>query len=282
MPELPEVETITRQLKKKIKNLQIEKIDVKVEKIFHGKIEDIVGATVKDIYRRAKMIVITLNNGKSLLFHLKMSGQLIYEDNNGKYGGGHSIPPFDEIMPCKHTRVIFYFSDNSKLYFNEMRMFGWVKVMNNEGLQNEFSKIGVEPLNPQFDMDWFKSILAKKGNVKIKQLLMEQSLIAGIGNIYASEICFYAKVSPLRLAKNLNNKEIEMLFKGIKLILIEAINYQGTSSKQYVNLEGKPGNYDRLLKVYGRTGEKCYRCDGVIKRVIVAGRGTFYCSKCQK
>lgn len=282
MPELPEVETVVRQLKKKIKNFKIVDVDIKSNKVFFGDKTEIIGAIVKDVARRAKMIIIALDNKKYILIHLKMSGQLVYEDANGKYGGGHPVPPFNETMPGKHTRVIFTFDDKAILYFNEMRMFGWVKIVDEEKLNSEILKLGIEPLNPQFDIDWFKEILKKKKDTKIKQLLMDQAMIAGIGNIYASEICFYAKVNPMRLAKSLTEDEIKNIFKGIKLILIEAINYQGTSSKQYVNLEGKAGNYDRLLKVYGRTGQKCYRCTGVINRVVIGGRGTFYCLKCQK
>ncbi len=273
MPELPEVETITRQLNSKITNLVIADVEVRKAKLFRGEKEDMIGAKVIKVWRRAKMVIIDLDNDLHLLFHLKMSGQLLLV---GKYD-----KQFVKL-PNKFSHVIFNFTNGDKLFFNEMRQFGWVRVVKSEELKVESDKLGIEPLSKDFTFKKFKEILGKKTKVKIKPMLMDQKLISGIGNIYASEICFYAKVLPTRLIGSLSDKEQCGIYNGIKSILLKAIKYKGTSADLYITTTGEKGDFEKYLQVYGRQEKKCLRCkDGIVKKIKLGGRGTFYCSACQ-
>jgi formamidopyrimidine-DNA glycosylase len=298
MPELPEVETIKRQLVGKVTGLNIQKIEILKPKLFKGNSEDIIGAKIEKISRRAKMFVIDLVNRRPtlinktqtnaetklhLLIHLKMTGQLIYVDKNGAYGGGHPIPPFNLTVPNVYSHIIFDFTDGSRLYFNDLRQFGWIKVLSSEELDKEFEKIGIEPFSKEFTFSYFIKILEKKKKSPIKLVLMDQALMVGIGNIYANEICFMAHVMPDRKIETLNKKEMEKIYDAIFVILNSAIKYQGTSAVDYVTLEGKTGSYDQHLMVYGKTGEPCpNKCSGNVEKIKLGGRGTFFCRSCQR
>jgi len=243
MPELPEVETIRRQLSQKI-----------VGKKLNDK--KIVG-----LRRRAKILIIDFNDGSSLVIHLKLTGQLIF---NGK--------------PSQYTRKVFNFDDGSQLVFNDARKFGWWKeVKETKTLEKEF---GPEAL--VVDLKTFKALLTKKPNSKIKPLLMDQKFIAGIGNIYSDEILFAAKIHPLRLVKTLTEKEIGQIFQNIKKILKKAIKHQGSSVEYYLDACGQKGDYVKYHKVYRRAGEKCSRCGTIIKRIKLAGRSAHFCPDCQR
>jgi formamidopyrimidine-DNA glycosylase len=309
MPELPEVETIKRQLRDRIVGKEIIDIEVRKQRLFQGKVSDVVDVKIVDVRRRAKMLVIDLKKKNNivrarrsdyrqdrellhrtsseskdsmhLLFHLKMSGQVIYRNKDGKFGGGHPIPKFDTQFPGKMTHVIFTLDDKSHIYFNEQRQFGWVKVLDDVGLKKEFSKYGIEPLSDKFTYIKFKKLLLKRKRSKIKPVLMDQKLIAGIGNIYASEVCFLAGVNPDRIVGSLKNEEFKKVYNSIRKILPIAIKYQGTSMDLYVNASGEQGKYEKYLQVYGRAGEKCLRCGGIIKKIKQSGRGTYYCPACQ-
>jgi len=291
LPELPEVETVKQQLEQKVKGLVIKNVKVRKPRLFHGDTKEIIGSKVIDVKRRAKMIIVVLEPKKThpagasklnLLIHLKMTGQLIFVNKNGKYGGGHPIPPFNMKVPCKYTHIEINFQDGSHLYFNDVRQFGWMRVVDSEKLKVESEKIGIDPLSKEFSLKKFQEILNKKKRSKIKQVLMDQSLIAGIGNIYASEICFYAYVLPTRIISNLNQKEIKDLYFNIKKVLNIAIKHNGTSANDYVNLDGKAGKHDKYLMVYGRENQKCKKCELIIKKIKLGQRGTYYCPKCQK
>lgn len=281
MPELPEVETIRRQLVDKVRGLKIEKVDVNKPKLFIGDKDKVIGATFTDIDRRAKTLIFRLDNGYSMLAHLKMSGQFIFVDSSGRYGGGHPVPPMNSPVPNSSTHVIFHLCNKSILYFNEIRQFGWIKVLDKKELDKELEKLGPEPLSADFTYPVFKNLIKNRFRTKIKQALMDQSLIAGIGNIYAAEILYYAGVKPDRTISTLTNSELVKIFDGIKKILPEAIKYQGTSADAYVTLSGEKGDYESRLKVYGRAGQKC-ACGGVVKKIKLGGRGTYYCPACQK
>jgi formamidopyrimidine-DNA glycosylase len=243
MPELPEVETIRRQLAQKI-----------VGKKLNGK-------KITAVRRRAKVLMIDFSDGTSLAFHLKLTGQLIF---NGK--------------PLKYTRKIFKLDDGSKLIFNDARKFGWWKnVKDTKALEKEF---GLEAL--EIDLKTFKNNLKKRPGAKIKPLLMDQKFIAGIGNIYSDEILFAAKVHPFRLVKTLKDKEIKLIHRNIKKILQRAIQYRGTTEQYYRDACGREGNYAKHLKVYQKEDKKCPRCGTKIKRKKIGGRSTHYCPKCQK
>ncbi len=241
MPELPEVETIKLQLGKKIIGKRID------------------GRKVVGLRRRAKILIIDFNDGSSLIFHLKLTGQLIF---NGK--------------PSQSTRKVFNFDDGSRLIFNDSRKFGWWKeVKETKKMEEEF---GPEPLEINFKN--FKKLLKKRPNSKIKPLLMDQKFIAGIGNIYSDEILFAAKVAPLRLTKRLTEKETGDIFKNIKKILKAAIQHQGSSVEYYLDACGRPGNYVKYHKVYHR--EKCSLCGSKIKKIKISGRSAHFCPGCQR
>jgi formamidopyrimidine-DNA glycosylase len=204
-----------------------------------------------------------------------MSGQLIYQLI--------SHPELDSGS-LKHTHIIYTFADGSKLFHNDLRKFGFVKLIKTSEVPEYLKKegYGPEPLENDFTLKIFKALLAKRSRKKIKPTLMDQTFIAGIGNIYADEICFYAGVRPTRIISTLGEKEIKKLFAGIKKILFEAIKYRGTSADQYLDAEGKEGKYAPRLKVYGRKGKKCLRCGGIIQKIKLNGRGTYFCPRCQK
>lgn len=283
MPELPEVETIKNELAQTVKGKKIASVEIRLPKILAiGEgvdnknkesaavlfTESLKNAIIKDVKRRAKLIVIELSGGLSILIHLKMTGRLLYN-----------------IEPGIHTHFIFKFKDSSWLLFNDLRQFGYLKLIRSDQAKNLLeSKFGPEPLENNFTLEVFRNILARKKRSRIKIFLMDQKNIAGIGNIYANEICFRAKVDPARTINNLNDQEIKEIFLAIKEILALAIKHKGTSTDEYLDIFGDKGKFVPFLKVYGRQGKKCLRkgCDGVVKKVSLGGRGTFFCPKCQR
>jgi len=243
MPELPEVETIRRQLAKKIIGKKLK------------------GKKIASVRRRGKILIIDLVNGSALVFHPKMTGQLLV---NGK--------------PSKHTRRIFRFDDGGLLLFNDTRKFGWWKeVRDSSKIEKE---LGPEPF--EINLKTFKSILSKRPNAKIKTLLMDQRFVAGIGNIYSDEILYAAKIHPQRQVSTLQSREVELIFKNIKKILRSAISHKGSSFRNYRDAFGKEGDYVRYHKVYQKEGQKCGRCGTTIKRVKMGGRSAHFCPNCQK
>lgn len=283
MPELPEVETIRLGLQDKIVGLRISNIEVGVQKIFQGNPKEVIGAEIKKISRRAKILVFDLDNGRSLVFHLKLTGQLVYHKDGSQATFGHPIPFAGTTLPAKTTHVIFTFSNGSKLFYNDVRKFGWIKVV----LTDEVPKLkimvefGPEPLTPEFTEEKFKKIVSSS-NSPIKILLMDQKKIAGVGNIYSNEALFLAGIDPKRLAKKLSSGEIKKLYASILKVLKEGIKYGGSSENAYVDALGGKGRMQEHFRVYGKNGEKCPKCKGVIKRIALGGRGTFFCKKCQK
>ncbi len=277
MPELPEVETIRRQLQKLIVGKKIREVKVnlpKMVKLPSGKFrKTIIGATVKEVRRRAKILIIELSNGWSLLIHLKLSGRLIFRKK------GEELGPED----IRWNHLIYYFSDDSRLFHNDLRQFGYVKLVKTGELGDFFKKekLGPEPLKKNFSFDEFLAILKKKPKAKIKQSLMDQQNIAGIGNIYSDEILFFARIHPLRKVKNLNPSEIKKVFEGVRKILPEAIRFGGSSVRDFLDALGEEGGYVPKLKVYGREGEKCSRCGAIIKRIKIGSRSAHFCPKCQ-
>jgi len=265
MPELPEVETIKRDLGRVILGKKITEVCVHhptvirqpaVEKFKKG----LTGATVKNILRQAKVLILELSNGKSLVIHLKMTGQLVYP------GDG------------KKARVSFHLSNGKTLDFNDQRLFAELRLMDDWRELPFIKGLGPEPLD--LSLEEFKEMLKPK-KTKIKPLLMDQTFISGIGNLYAAEVLFRAKIHPERPAQSLSDKEKELLFKEIKEVLNEAIRYGGSSVDDYVRLSGKPGEYVAHHKVYGREGRPCLVCKSAIKKIKLGGRGTYFCPKCQ-
>jgi len=288
MPELPEVETIRRQLYSELKKKKITGIEIRLPRLVRGSVlsfkKGVLGSTVTDVRRRAKILILHLSNGFSIIIHLKLTGQLIYKKKNKVKIGGHPIKDGDKDLPNKYTQAIFIFKDGSKLFFNDLRKFGYFRLAKTTDLETMFQKekFGPEPLDKRFTLEVFQALLNKKKITKIKPLLMDQTFMAGLGNIYATEACFEAGIKPTRPAGLLKPAKVIVLFKAVKRILLEAIKKQGSSSNTYVDAYGQPGGYVPLLKVYGRKGRPCRRCRTKIKSINLAGRGTAYCPKCQK
>ncbi len=284
MPELPEVETICRDLSKKILDKKIKSVVVKKPKLVKSGVKKFVnilkGSAIKKINRRGKLIICELKKNNFLLIHLKMTGQLIYKKGSKMVGGGHGELE-DDKLPGRYTHIIFELSDGANLYFNDQRQFGYMKIVDAKELEKVLTEFGPEPLSCEFTLNKFNEILKSK-KTSIKQVLLNQKYIAGIGNIYADEACFLAKIKPTRKAENLNKKEVKLLYESIKKILILAIKKRGTTFNDYRDANGNIGNFVKFLKVYGRKGDKCKRCDGIIKKIKLNGRGTHFCKKCQK
>lgn len=286
MPELPEVETIKLELNRLIVNKTIKAVDIRLPKQILGNkgefIKKVTGVKINSIARRAKTLIIGLNNSSYLVFHLKMTGQLIYKRKNGKLsGGGHPIKHNLQELPNKYSHVIFNFSDGSQLFFNDTRQFGWVKLVNAKQLANMQNNYGPEPLSKYFTFNQFKKLFNKKTQ-NIKTLLMDQKFIAGIGNIYAQEALFCAGIHPRRRANKTSETELKKLYNCLIKILKLAVSKKGTSADTYVDAFGREGNMFNCLKVYGRAGEKCKKCGGILKYLRQAQRSTVYCDKCQK
>lgn len=284
MPELPEVETIKLGLQNKIIGLKITDVEIRVPKIFQGNPKDIIGAKIKNLRRRAKILIIDLDNGQSLVIHLKMTGQLVYHGDGAQATFGHPIPFAGSTLPAKTTHVIFTFNDNSVLYYNDMRKFGYIKVVptGEVGKLKVMEEFGPEPFTSDFTIKKFKEILSRK-KMPVKLVLMDQSQIAGVGNIYANEALFLSKIHPQKKASELKESEVEKLYNCLLEVLKEGIKYGGSSENAYVNALGKRGRMQEHFRVYGRQGKPCLnRCGEVVKRISLGGRGTFFCPHCQK
>ena len=283
MPELPEVETIARDLNIKLKFkkiISVEPLDKKVFQLSRREASRLVGRKIVSVFRRAKMIIFDLGDD-ILLAHLKMTGQLVLKSGKDFLAGGHPIIGTGTELPNKFSRVIFKFNDKSTLFFNDVRRFGWVRLLSQDNFLKLSRELGVEPLKKDFTLDYFKEVLSRRGKTKIKQVLLDQKYISGIGNIYADESLYLAGIKPFRLAKNLSLEEIENLWKAIPRILTYAIKHRGTSFSDYVDARGESGNFIKYLKVYGRTGKTCKRCGRPIKKMKLGGRGTHWCDYCQ-
>lgn len=267
MPELPEVETIRRQLAEKIVGKKIARIEILAPNIFIGDEKIAVGAKVAAVGRVAKVLRILLDNGAALLAHFKLNGQFFW-----RAAGDDS--------PARFTWVVFHFDDGSRLLFNDSRKFGWIKAIANFC---EAPNGAIEPFCSDFTLQNFSNIL-KKTRRPIKLLLMDQKKIGGIGNIYANEALFEAKINPFRPANSLKDGEAKALHRAIEKILKKAIDCRGSSGKDewYRQLDGSPGRYQEHFLVYQRNGEPCFVCGAEIARQKQSGRGTFYCPRCQK
>ena len=275
MPELPEVETIKNQMERALKGKKISGVEVHyagrlnvTKKVF---IDSIVGSRFKKFERRAKLLLIHLSNGFSIVVHLKMTGSFLLVKQKEK--------------PGKHVHVIFELSGGDRLFFKDIRKFGFMKLIKTSELDEKvFDKqnYGPEPLDPSFTFKKFKMCVTGRPNKKIKPLLMDQTCIAGIGNIYADESLWYAKVMPDRAVSSLKETELKGVYQGAIRSLKASIKRRGTSSDNYLDLYGKKGTNVSYLKVYGRGGQECKRCGSDIKKVKMNQRGTHFCPKCQK
>lgn len=289
MPELPEVETVRRGLEERLVGRTVTGFDVRLAKQFKSDPKliktQIVGAKVTKLERRAKLLIIDLSSGYSLLIHLKMTGQLIWQnEGDHRFAGGHPIPFVDGPLPSSTTHIIIRFDDGARLFFNDLRQFGYAKLVPIAEVEDQsFLKgLGPEPLSKDFTLERFATQLKRRGRSKTKPVILDQAVAAGVGNIYADEGLFLAKIHPERLAGSLDEVEVERLWKAIPEVLKEALKWGGTSAQAYIDPDGKRGTYLDHAYVYRRTGEPCRDCGTPIEKITVGGRGTHFCPHCQR
>lgn len=280
MPELPEVETLRLQLTKLLIGQVIKSIQILNRKSFTGETRLILGAKIENIRRFAKILVIDLANDYSLAIHLKLTGQLIYR--GGKQPKNLQISdPLLVRLPNKHTRVVINFTSGDILYFNDLRIFGWMKVVKRQNISDLTGKLGPEPLK-DLNLKGFKKILGSSKK-PIKLILMDQEKIAGVGNIYANEALFLAKIHPKTSANKISEHAAEILFDKLLEVLKEGIKWGGASENNFRDALGRKGWLQEHFYVYSKKGEACpNRCKGKIERITLGGRGTFFCPSCQK
>jgi len=290
MPELPEVETIVRDLQKKVLGrafidvwTDFKKI-IKSPKDFEEFKKEIKGKTIKKVKRRAKNILFELSNNKTLLIHQKLTGHLLlgkWQQKEGKWEA--TIPgPLKEDPMNKFLHLIFWLDNNQMLALSDLRKFAKVELLDKDTLEKELSSFGPEPLDKDFTFEKFKEVLDKKRKGKIKQVLMDQEVITGIGNIYSDEILWKAKIHPFKETKQLSDEEIKRIYNAMREILPKAIELGGESISNFRRISGERGYFDKERKIYRREGEKCSRCGTIIKRVKLAGRSVHFCPNCQK
>lgn len=279
MPELPEVETIKSHLQPYLHNKKIIKLKILSKKQFIGDPKKIINQKIVNIKRYGKVISILLSNNLYLNIHLKMTGELLYAKDK-KNPIFKEIIPFTKTnkMPANTTRIIVYFDDNSVLFFNDLRKFGWFKVSTTD----EKPK-GVDVLDNQFTLTYFKKIISSSKK-PIKTLLMDQEKIAGIGNIYANDSLFLAKIHPLNKANLLSDKQSANLYQSIKKIIEQAIKNKGSSGadEAYILPDGTKGKHQQHFLVYQKENQPCLKCGKKIKRIKQGGRSSFFCPSCQK
>lgn len=288
MPELPEVETIRRGLEGRIIGKAVRSAhNYDSPKSFPNAPADVeqflYGATVTDVRRRAKVLLIELSSGYTLVTHLKMTGQIIVIDNHARWGAGHPSDSLVRELPDNTTREHIDFADGTRLYFNDLRKFGWMKLYPTVEVPNiDFmQRVGPEPLLDDFTGEVLYERLQRRGNTTIKAALLDQTVLAGVGNIYADESLWGARIHPATLVKNVPRKAILQFAGEIKTVMNLAIEKGGSTDKNYVNAEGKKGSYLSFARVFRREGQPCPRCGTIIEKTRVAGRGTHLCPHCQ-
>jgi len=287
MPELPEVETVRRGLSGLVIGKKVISQVHDTEKGFPNSEPDVarflIGATITDVRRRAKVLMIDLSTEYSLLIHLKMTGQLVYVGDT-RFGAGHPNDSLVHDLPDKSTRVTLTFEDGSKLFFNDQRKFGWMRLMPTVEIPNiDFMrKVGPEPLSKDFTAKEFMQRFVRRGKTNIKAALLDQSVVAGVGNIYADESLWGAKIHPKRLVASLAEQEFTTLYTELRAVMNLAVEKGGSSNHTYVNAEGKKGSYMNFARVFRREGLPCPRCGTAIEKLRVAGRGTHICPYCQQ
>ena len=287
MPELPEVETVRSGLNTLLPKKRVQNVTFDWPKSFPNAPANVkqflVGAMITGVRRRAKVLMIDLDTDYTLVIHLKMTGQMVFVGTE-RFGAGHPNDSLIGELPDKSTRVTFDFTDGSYLYFNDQRKFGWVRLMPTVEVQNLdfFLKVGPEPLSADFTWQAFRDRLQRRKNSGIKAVLLDQTVVAGIGNIYADECLWGARIHPTTLVRNLSDAKIKLLFQELREVLQLAIDKGGSSNHTYVNAEGKKGSYMDFARVFRREKLPCPRCGTTIIKTKVAGRGTHTCPFCQK
>lgn len=287
MPELPEVETVRRGLHELIISRTVKAVVHDTPKSFPNAVSDVeeflIGASVADVRRRAKVLLIDLSTGYTLVIHLKMTGQLVFRSQEAVFGAGHPSDSLIGELPDRSTRVTLSFIDGSNLYFNDQRKFGWIRLMPTLEVPNiDFmKKVGPEPLEADFTPEEFAARFSRRVRTSIKAALLDQTVVAGVGNIYADESLWGAKIHPQRLVGSITPSEFQRLYIELRGVMNLAIEKGGSTDKNYVNAEGKRGSYMDFARVFRREGQECPRCHETIIKFKAAGRGTHICPHCQ-
>lgn len=308
MPELPEVQTVVNELNRKLRGRKIKRLAVHAAKVISigsntvSNIRDVGQKTVNQfvklltghkfvsVRRRGKMLIFDVDGPLTLLAHLKMTGQFIFEDKalrkktEGKYRLLNKVTAPLVKLPSKHTHVVFYFTDGSTLYFNDIRKFGYLRVVLDKDIDKvkEFREYGPEPLEKSFTLEVFRDALKNRKKIPIKLALMDTKVVVGIGNIYSDEILFHARVRPDRKVESITARELKAIFEQIKPVLLTGIKYKGSSVGDFVRTDGKWGSMGKHHYVYGRKGQPCLSCATIISSKKLGGRTTCFCPKEQK
>ena len=289
MPELPEVEVVKRSLESKILNSIIKKVQINDHKLRYKVKREIVkkltGKKIKKIKRRSKFLIFEINKTYLMLVHLGMTGKFFLEDRNKKKFKTSFYYLLDYQKDQKHNRVIFFLSKNRKLIYNDVRKFGFIKLykLSDYIRISHLKNLGPEPLEKKWNFKYFKNyIVNKKRN--IKNILMDQRFVSGLGNIYVNEILFLSGVRPCSEVKELKDFKIKKIIKNSKMILKKSIKLGGSTIKDFSSENGKKGVFQEHLKIYGRKGKKCSNvdCNTNVIRIVISNRATFFCKKCQK
>ena len=272
MPELPEVETIVRGLADALPGARIERVEVLKPDLVDGEPPEwfaaaLAGRTIERVTRRAKNIVMEIGEGDRLLVNLGMTGRLYL--------------PKPGDPPSTHPGVRFHLDGSRELLYHDVRRFGRLWRLTDEQYRAWDEKLGMEPLSDGFTARWLREA-TKRSRVAVKVWLMDQARVVGVGNIYASEALFRARVSPRKPAEKLTAKEVERLRDAVRAVLRESIEMRGTTFLDYRDASGEPGEFVGRLRVYDREGEPCVECGGTVQRIVQGGRSTFFCPKCQR
>jgi len=288
MPELPEVETVRLGLDRLLPGLIVKSVTCQNPKSFSATPAAVkkflTGVAVSQVNRRAKVLMIELSSQQTLLIHLKMTGQLVFQSRSVHFGAGHPNDSLVGQLPDKSTRVTFEFTDGSRLFFNDQRKFGWIRLLPTADVDgiDLIQKLGPEPLETQFTWQVLNERLQRQLRTNIKAALLDQTVIAGIGNIYADESLWGAKIHPQTLVQQLSTPQVKALHNSIVTVLQLSLQYGGSTDRNYVDAEGHKGSYLSFAKVFRREGQACPRCGTTIVKIRVAGRGTHLCPHCQK
>ncbi len=286
MPELPEVETVRRGLQLLIVGKQVISETHDWPKGWPNSDDDVaqflLGATITAVRRRAKVLLLDFDSGYTLVTHLKMTGQLVYRGDE-VFGAGHPNDSLVGPLPDRSTRVTLEFRDGSKLFFNDQRKFGWMKLYPTIEVEtiDFMQKVGPEPLEDDFTAEAFRERFRRRARTSIKAALLDQTVVAGVGNIYADESLWGARIDPRRLVAQVSDQEFALLFHELRAVMNLAIEKGGSTDRNYVDAEGKKGSYMDFARVFRREGQACPRCGAAIDKIKHAGRGTHLCAQCQ-
>jgi formamidopyrimidine-DNA glycosylase len=313
MPELPEVETIARQLNAVLPGKTIESVRVLREKSFKGETTKLHGLSIRVVHRKAKNIILEFDSAELvMLIHLKMTGQLIYQipgtrhqtpdirnqileknykSKTGRWSlvtgnrvvGGHPTPDWVNELPSKHTRAMIMFTDGSRLYFNDMRVFGWIRIISNFQFSIFKQRLPPDVVDPEFTVSYLTKVL-KSSKRPVKLVLLDQAKVGGLGNIYVNDALYLSGTKPTRRANSLRRAEIERLHEACVQVIARGIEVGGASESTYKHINGMGGKYQEEFLIYKREGFECGRggCSALIVKMKLGGRGTYYCPACQR